>query len=43
MMCRSLTKDFYTRLILSLLVPGRPVVERIMDWIFADRFPLDHQ
>jgi len=38
----ALPRSFYTRLVLWLLVPGRPVVERIMDWIFADRFPLDN-
>jgi len=33
---------FYPRIFLSLLLPGRSFVERIMRWIFADRFPLDH-
>ena len=33
---------FYPRLFLSLLLPGRSAVERIMHWIFADRFPFDH-
>ena len=33
---------FYPRMFLSLLLPGRSAVDRIMHWIFADRFPLDH-
>lgn len=37
----ALPRSFYARMFLALLVPGRPAVERIMDWIFADRFPLD--
>ena len=38
----ALPKSFYVRLFLSMLLPGRPAVERIMHWIFADRFPLHH-
>jgi len=33
---------FYPRMFLLLLLPGRSAPERIMRWIFADRFPLDH-
>jgi pimeloyl-ACP methyl ester carboxylesterase len=33
---------FYPRMFLSLLLPGRSAVERIMHWVFADRFPLNH-
>lgn len=33
---------FYPRLFLKLLLPGRSLGERIMRWVFADRFPLDH-
>ena len=38
----ALPRSFYVRMFLSMVVPGRSGVERIMDWIFADRFPLDH-
>jgi pimeloyl-ACP methyl ester carboxylesterase len=33
---------FYVRLFALLLIRGSSVVERIMEWLFADRFPLDH-
>jgi pimeloyl-ACP methyl ester carboxylesterase len=38
----ALRKSFYLRLFLSFLLPGRPGVERIMNWIFEDRLPLDN-
>jgi pimeloyl-ACP methyl ester carboxylesterase len=33
---------FYPRVLLLVLLPGGSAVERIMHWIFGDRFPLDH-
>jgi pimeloyl-ACP methyl ester carboxylesterase len=38
----SLRKSFYLRMFLSFMVPGRPAVERIMHWIFEDRFSFDN-
>lgn len=35
-------RQFYLRMLLILLLPGGSVAERIMRWVFADRFPLDH-
>lgn len=37
-----LRKWFYARLFLSMLVPGRSAVERLMNWLLADRVPLDN-
>jgi pimeloyl-ACP methyl ester carboxylesterase len=37
-----LRKAFYARLFLSMLLPGRSAAERLMQWLFADRFPLDN-
>jgi pimeloyl-ACP methyl ester carboxylesterase len=37
-----LRKLFYARLFLSMLVPGGSAVERLMNWLFADRVPLDN-
>src|SRR5712692_5644996 len=37
-----LRKTFYVRLFLSILLPGRSAAERLMRWLFADRFPLDN-
>ena len=36
-----LRKAFYVRLFASMLLPGEPA-ERLMRWLFADRFPLDN-
>jgi pimeloyl-ACP methyl ester carboxylesterase len=36
-----LRKTFYFRLFVSMLLPGQPA-ERLMRWLFADRFPLDN-
>lgn len=33
---------FYSRMVLVFLLPGRSAVDRIMHWIFEDRFCLDH-
>lgn len=38
----ALRKSFYARLFFSMLVPGRSTAERLMDWILADRFPLEN-
>jgi pimeloyl-ACP methyl ester carboxylesterase len=38
----ALRKSFYLRIFSSFVLPGRPAVERIMEWIFEDRFPHDH-
>jgi pimeloyl-ACP methyl ester carboxylesterase len=38
----ALRKSFYLRMLLSFLLPGRSGADRIMDWVFADRFPHDH-
>ena len=37
-----LRKTFYVRLFLSILLPGRSAAERLMRWLFADRFPLSN-
>ena len=34
--------SFYPRIFLSLILPGGSVVERILHWVFAERFSLDH-
>lgn len=38
----ALRKSMFLRLFLSFLLPGRSASERIMNWIFEDRLPLDH-
>ncbi len=38
----ALPKSLYVRMLLFFLLPGRSGVDRILDFVFADRFPLDH-
>jgi len=38
----ALRKSFFLRMFLSFLLPGGSAVDRIMNWIFEDRFPRDH-
>lgn len=37
----ALRKSFYARVLMSMVIPGRSVAERLLDGIFADRFPRD--
>jgi pimeloyl-ACP methyl ester carboxylesterase len=37
-----LPKSLYVRVLLFFLLPGRSGPERVLDFVFADRFPLDH-